>query len=144
LRVYGFRVSGSGFRVSGLRPAAGWSLTAAYPRAARFRDFGFRVSGFGFRVSGFGFQVSDFSISGSGFRVLGLGSRVSGLWVRVSGFVFLVSCFGFRAACFECKKEDDTAGGRLVLDCGVPEGREGLDGCCARTWLVPAWAWLNA
>ena len=58
---FGFRFSGSGFRVG-------------------FR-VGFRDSGFGFRVPGFGFQVSGF-----GFWVSGFGSRVLGCEFRVSGF----------------------------------------------------------
>ena len=97
IRVLGFGIRVSGFRVSGSR----------YPGVG-FRGSGFRVLGFGIRVSGFG-------VSGSGYQFLGSGYRVSGplrrsrrkscsqpiqqpctgsnTWFRVWGFGFMVSGF---------------------------------------------------
>ena len=67
-RVFGFRISGLRFLVSGF----GFQVSdLGFPGS----DFGSRVSGIRFRVSGFGHQVSGF---GFGFRVSSLGFRGSG------------------------------------------------------------------
>ena len=82
-RDFGFRVSGSGFRVQDFRVSGS---------GFRVQGFGSRVSGFGFRVSGSGCWVQGFGfrVSGSGFWVQGFGFRISGAGFRVQG-----SGFGF-------------------------------------------------
>ena len=62
-------------------------------QGARFRVFGFRVSGFGLRFSGFGFWVSGF-----GFWVRVVGVQVSGDWIfefRFHVVRFLARVVGF-------------------------------------------------
>ena len=76
------QISGTGFRVSGLRSSNFGYSVAGY--GYTFSGFRFRVSGFGFRDSGFGIRVSGFGGRGSRFGVTGERQRWSRWWCTSS------------------------------------------------------------
>jgi hypothetical protein len=123
---FGFRFSGFGFGLSGIRFRAHLDTHAPPLRRAaslgsRFLVFFFRVPDSGFRVSGFGYTArrkpppSGAPLPGSGFGVPGSGFRISVFEVRaltarrapppcgaqpLSGSGFLVPDSEFRFSCF--------------------------------------------
>jgi len=107
---FGFRVSGSGIRVSGVGyimlglpsegAVAGGDEVAVVELWSGIRFSGFRVSGSGFRMSGIGYRGYCLGSWVSSFRIFGFG--ISGIGIQISGIGYgvIAWCLDFQVAGF--------------------------------------------